>query len=357
MNRLHWPALSTNPAISVVICCHNSAVLLPPTLAHLAAQVVDPSIVWDVLVVDNASQDGTADVARRHWPEGAPAPLRVVSEPKLGLMHARERGIAESNGDIIAFVDDDNWVCPIWIQTVHDVMRQEPAVGALGSVVQPEFETARPTWFAEVSHLYAVTSLGRPSGDVTTTHLLCGAGLSVRRQALTDIRNKGFRPIGVGRQGAGFGAGEDIEMTYALRLAGWRMWVDPRLRVTHFLPARRLRWEYARQLAYGSAYATPERDALVYACKPPRRGVTRRLRRLRERWFWQAGQAAAEVFRSWRGVLNRGAAAQREGDRDALHAEMVLGRLNGLFAMRRSYNARAREIREVVKRMENSTRG
>ena len=59
MDRLHWPALSTNPAISVVICCHNSAAVLPPTLMHLAAQIVDPSVQWEVVVIDNASTDDT----------------------------------------------------------------------------------------------------------------------------------------------------------------------------------------------------------------------------------------------------------------------------------------------------------
>jgi GT2 family glycosyltransferase len=357
MNRLHWPALRANPSISVVICCHNSAAVLPPTLAHLAAQAVDPSVVWEVLIVDNASTDGTAEVAMRLWPAAASAPLRVVREDRLGLMHARERGIAESTGDIVAFVDDDNWMCPEWVQTVRECMRQHPAIGALGSVVEPEFEIPAPPWFARVSSLYAVGPEGKPAGDVTTTHMLCGAGLSVRRQAMTDIRDKGFRPIGVGRQGRGFGAGEDIEMTYALRLCGWRLWVDPRLRVRHFLPARRLRWDYARKLAYGSAYATPERDALICACKPPRRGLARQIRALRERWFWQTGIAAARLVPAWRGLLKMRSAAHAEGDVDVLQTEFVLGRLGGIFAMRRAYDARSREIRQVMERMEKQTRG
>jgi glycosyltransferase involved in cell wall biosynthesis len=357
MNRLHWPALSTNTAVSVVICCHNSAAVLPPTLTHLAAQAVDPSVRWEVVVIDNASTDDTVAVAMRYWPASAPAPLRVISEPRLGLRYARERGIAESSGDIVAFVDDDNWVCPVWVQTVHDVMRQHPAIGALGSVVEPEFDIAPPSWFSRVSHLYAVGPEGAPSGDVTTSHLICGAGLSVRRQALTDIRDKGFRPVGIGRQGSGFGAGEDIEMNYALRLSGWRLWVDPRLRVRHFLPARRLRWDYARKLAYGSAYATPERDALICACKPPRRGVTRLIRHLRERWFWQTGVAVGRVVPAWRGLMKRRAAAHHEGDPDVLHLELVLGRLKGLFAMQRGYDPRSREIRQIMERMEKQTRG
>jgi hypothetical protein len=227
-------------------------------------------------------------------------------------------------------------------------MRQHPGIGALGGVIAPEFETARPSWFEPVAYLYATGPTDEPSGDVTGLHMLCGAGLSVRRSALADIQQKGFRPISVGRQGSALGAGEDSEMTYSLRLAGWRMWIDPRLRLRHFLPARRLSWDYARKLAYGSAFATPERDALVYACKPPRSGVSQRLRVLREGWFWQTGAAVAGLIRAWRGLVKRGLPRSRDGDDDVLQAEFLLGRLAGLLSMRRSYNRRAREIRRVM---------
>jgi glycosyltransferase involved in cell wall biosynthesis len=322
--------------------------LLPATLSHLAAQKVDQGIPWEVIIVDNGSTDGTRDVALRCWPADARAPLRVVSEPTLGLAFARTRGVADAAFDIITFADDDNWLSPHWVQTAYEVMRDHPEVGALGGIVEPQFETSRPGWFSPVAYLYATGPEGEPSGDVTGIHMLCGAGLNVRRRALADIRDKGFRAISVGRQGAGLGAGEDSEMTYSLLLAGWRLWIDPRLRLRHFLPARRLQWRYARALAYGSAYATPERDALVYACKPPRTGITLAIRRVRERWFCQLGTAGLGVLRVMRGVLKRTFDAASDGDRDVLAAEFALGRFSGLLAARRWYNARAAEIRNVM---------
>jgi GT2 family glycosyltransferase len=343
------------PGVSVVICCHNSAGLLPATLKYLTQQVVNPAIPWEVLVVDNASTDDTAAVAEALWPRAHRAHLRVVHEPKLGLAYARARGVGEAAYDIISFVDDDNWLSSTWIQTVYDVMRARPEVGALGGIIEPEFETARPAWFDPVAYLYATGPAGEPAGDVTGLHMLCGAGLSVRQSALADIKRKGFRPISIGRQGGGLGAGEDSEMTYSLRLAGWRLWIDPRLRVRHFLPARRLRWAYARELAYGSAFATPERDALVYACKPPRTGAAQGIRRLRERWFWQLGSAAVEVAASARGLWKRKAAAGNPGDASVLRAEFALGRFRGLLAARQWYNRRSAEIRRVMRAIEAET--
>jgi glycosyltransferase involved in cell wall biosynthesis len=349
--------LGTNTAVSVVICCHNSAAVLPPTLTHLAAQVVDPSVQWEVVVIDNASTDDTVAVAVRHWPASAPAPLRVISEPRLGLMYARERGIAESSGDIIAFVDDDNWVCPVWVQTAVDTMDRYPQVGGLGGFNEPVFERPQPQWFDKVANIYALGPEGAPEGDVTDALLLCGAGFVVRRTALADTTRKGFRSISMDRQGANLGAGGDSEMSYFLRLSGWRLWLNPQLRLGHYLPARRLEWDYARRLAFGSAFATPERDALVYACKPPRTGLALKVRRVRERWFWQTAAAMAAVATAWRGLPKRVLRYGAEGDADVLRAEFLLGRVQGLLAMRRSYNRRSREIRQVMERMEKQTRG
>ena len=342
-------SIAKGPGVTVIICCHNSAALLPATLEHLSRQIVDPRIKWEVLVVDNASTDDTRAIAREAA-AGVPA-LRVVDEPQLGLAHARARGIADARYDLLSFVDDDNWVCRAWVQTVYDVMRDHPDIGALGGNVEPAFETARPAWFGHVENLYAIGPDNGPSGDVTTINMLCGAGLNVRHAALADIRSKGFRSIAVGRQGGSLGAGEDLELTYFLRLAGWKLWLDPRLRLTHYLPARRLRWDYARRLAYGSAFATAERDALVYACKPRRSGLRLSLRRLRERWFWQLGNSVKNLVATGGGTVTRMLGMAREGDRGVLRAEFARGRFAGLVGARRWYNARSTEIRQVMARI------
>src|SRR5260370_5744265 len=76
--------------VSIVVCCHNSERLLPETLARLAAQqFTRPAPTCEVIVIDNASTDRTSSVARASWPTECTIPLRVASEPKLGLASAR----------------------------------------------------------------------------------------------------------------------------------------------------------------------------------------------------------------------------------------------------------------------------
>jgi glycosyltransferase involved in cell wall biosynthesis len=85
----------SRPGVSLVVCTHEGATRLPAVLAHLAAQRVVAALPWEVVVVDNASTDGTAAVARAMWPTTAPAPLRVIAEPRPGVGHARLRGLDE----------------------------------------------------------------------------------------------------------------------------------------------------------------------------------------------------------------------------------------------------------------------
>ena len=76
--------LGALPSISVVICTFNGAKRLVPTLEHLRQQKGAEQIEWEVVVVDNASTDGTAAVARTLWPINNPVPLRIVREPEQG---------------------------------------------------------------------------------------------------------------------------------------------------------------------------------------------------------------------------------------------------------------------------------
>jgi hypothetical protein len=234
-----------------------------------------------------------------------------------------------------------------------ETMRQHPHVGALGGVNEPVFAADRPQWFDKVANIYAVGPTPVSGGDVTEAHALFGAGFVLRRSAFADMRMKGFRSISMDRQGGNLGGGGDSELSYFLRLAGWRLWLNPQLRLRHYLPSRRLDWQYARRLAFGSAFATAERDALVYACKPARTGVGLAVRRLRERWFWQTGAAVATLLAEWRGVSKRVLRLGGDGDDRVLRAEFLLGRVRGLIAMRPTYNRRSREIRQVMKRLRN----
>src|SRR5947207_13768315 len=99
--------MTSTPQISVIIPVRNGATLLEGCLRSVLTQD-HPRDRFDVLVVDNGSTDGSADVARRFG-------LSPLLEPQPGAANARNRGLAAAKGEIIAFTDVDCEVAPTWL--------------------------------------------------------------------------------------------------------------------------------------------------------------------------------------------------------------------------------------------------
>jgi len=96
--------------VSVVIPAKDGAGSLPPLLAGLAQQTL-PREDFEVVVVDNASRDGTADIARA-------AGAQVVHEPIANRSRARNAGVAAARTDLIAFTDADCVPQPRWLEAL-----------------------------------------------------------------------------------------------------------------------------------------------------------------------------------------------------------------------------------------------
>jgi glycosyltransferase involved in cell wall biosynthesis len=329
--------------VSVVICCHNSASRLRPTLEHLTRQKVKSGVAWELIVVDNASTDGTAELARQCWRGDGPAPLRIVREPRPGLTAARIRGLRSARYDIVSFIDDDNWVCERWVSLVDEVMADRPDMAACGGYNAPVFESEPPAWFPLFQRRYAVGAQAAEPGDVTDTEgVLWGAGLSVRRSALLQLLGLGFEPLTTDRQGTSLSSGGDYEICFALRLAGHRLLYDARLQAKHFLPATRLEWRYLRRMARGSGASKVHRDPYVFLLDPSHRSRAWWWRT----WWWQAIQTVRRLGRRPLRAA-RLLAFAREGDPAALDVDAMVGRLGTLLRERGRYDARVRQCHQI----------
>lgn len=325
--------------ISIIVCCHNSSGRLPSTLAHLHAQL-PTSLPWEVVVVDNASTDGTADLAVSCWTSPAPAPLRVQAEPNPGLVHARRRGVACARYDLLSFVDDDNRVCPHWVAILADLFANHPEIGACGSISEGDFEGPPPAWIDSCSAYLAITPPDWGHGDVTAQRTLWGAGLTVRRAAWWQVETLGLAGVLTGRQGAALSSGEDTELCLALRLLGWRLWSEPSLTLRHYMPASRMQWSYLRSLLRASGASTPHLD--------PFYAVLNQWRPAALIWQWQALRVLRQLARSpLRLLLSR--FGECKGDPEVLELEAQLGRLSTLLRLRGAYATQAARLVNKVK--------
>ena len=330
--------------VSIVICCYNAGRLLPQTLACLAAQRLSTAPPpAEVIVVDNASSDETARVALDSWPSDCRIPLRVVHEPTPGLTHARLRGIAEARYEIVCFVDQDNRVAPDWIETVATVMAEHGEVGACGGQTEVVADEVLPSWFEQFQNCYAVGPQGNDAGDITDTRgYLWGAGLCLRKRAWQVLSEKQFSFSLYDRRGQELSAGGDAELCYALRLTGWRLWYEPRLKMHHFMTPERLNWAYLRRVSRGFGAATTGFDSYEMAIKGAPAGFTERLRRT---WSWQTLATIKALLRKPLKLL-RAPLSSMDGDADALRIETLWGRLLDLVKNRENYVFRLRQLKK-----------
>ncbi|WP_262709871.1 glycosyltransferase family 2 protein [Hymenobacter metallicola] len=251
--------------ITFLICTHNGAKRLADTLRHIAAQQVSKTIVWEVLIVSNASSDNTIEVARdlQHT-YNIQVPFRVLDEPVAGKENALIRGFNEAAYENIVIIDDDNWIAPNYLSLVDEIMSAHPEIGVLGAHAEGMFEVTPPAWFDTFQAVYAV---GEQNGGKTgplPDHegYLYGAGSVVRKSAWLKLLAHGFRFTTSTKRGKIIVSGEDVELGDAMQLAGYKLWYDDRLRFKHYMFKERLTWNYLLRIGQGTA--SSQLTSIVY---------------------------------------------------------------------------------------------
>jgi len=244
-----------SPKLSIIICTHNPREnYLHRVLDALRAQTL-PYEQWELILIDNASDTSLATRFDLTWhPLG-----RHIHEEELGLTRARLRGINESNGDILVFVDDDTVLDADYLEEVLVVGDQRPFIGAWGGNVEPEFEINPPDWIGDQAWRLTIFPVKE---DVwsnlreTFETIPLGAGMCLRRSVARHFVercriNGGSNELG--RKGAELSGYEDVDMAYCALDIGLGTGRFKKLRLTHLIPASRLTLDYFIRHAEGDA--------------------------------------------------------------------------------------------------------
>jgi glycosyltransferase involved in cell wall biosynthesis len=223
---------------TIVICTHNRARVLPRALAAVARLEPPAGKAVELVVVDNASTDGTRDEVRE-FQGRAPLPVRYVHEPRMGHSTALNTGIAAARGGRVAFTDDDGCPEPGWLTHADRAFERHQADWVFGRVL-PIWDGRRPAWYGpHVMPLFALLDYGPESFVVTDPgRTFYGVNNICTREALERLG--GYRadlgPMGLGVVGS-LGADEDL-FRRALA-AGCTIVYEPAAAVRHIIPPRR----------------------------------------------------------------------------------------------------------------------
>ena len=220
---------ATSHDFSVIICTRNGRARIGRCLK--AALLLDNC--FEVVVVDDGSEDGTADHVERKFPS-----VRVIRLEPCGLSAARNAGAEAARGDILAFTDDDCAPDREWLTRLGRVFDDGRFAAAGGPNLPPPPQTWREAVVAAVP--------GAPShvmlDDEEAEHLP-GCNLVVTKAAFQAIG--GFDPVF-------HTAGDDVDFCWRLREAGYRLGFAPGAFVWHWRRSS-LRGFLLQQIGYGRA--------------------------------------------------------------------------------------------------------
>lgn len=166
----------SGPLLSVVIPVLNEAGVIEETLRRLVAQ----DGVDEIIVVDNGSEDGTAEVVR-HFAEAYPQ-VELIHQPQRGIPPARNAGFDKARGEIIARTDADTIVAADWAVTIRDFLAENPETAAVTGLCTYHDS---PIGFFLKSGQWLMIRAGRMGGRVGNMY---GPNMAIRREAWEQVR-------------------------------------------------------------------------------------------------------------------------------------------------------------------------
>src|SRR5215208_3956013 len=245
------------PLISVITCTHDPRQdYLEQVLAALKAQTLDRER-WEYIVVDNASAGPLEKSLSLSWHPRA----RCVREERLGLTHARLRGIRESAGELLIFVDDDNVLDRDYLEAAQRVSEEWAILGAWGGQVRALFDEPPPEWTKPYWSRLVIREFDEDRwSNLPMQHetMPSGAGLCVRRGVslfYAGLHEGGRRRIILDRTGQSTVSGGDTDLASCALDLGLGMGLFTALKLGHLIPPTRLEEDYLVRLVEGLAYS------------------------------------------------------------------------------------------------------
>jgi glycosyltransferase involved in cell wall biosynthesis len=277
----------TAPVISVIVPVHNAADTLVAQLDAIAA-TLPTAPAAEVLIIDNRSSDGSADVATA-WAQVNDVDIRVIDAfDQAGEPHARNIGLMAAAGELVAYCDADDQVSPAWLGAIADAL--EDGAYATGPI---DMQLLNEPWIANVRGS-SVTGRSLMYELIPYAH---GCSMGFRRDAL----------LAVGGFDESYTAGCDLDIAIRMWEAGHELQFSESA-LLHYRLRSTLTDTYQQGRFYGhfrvriqnrlvadghisdTKGGTPRRAAWLLR-KSPRALVHRPVR---ARWAWVLGQLIGE---------------------------------------------------------------
>jgi FkbM family methyltransferase len=239
-----WMKYNPVSLVSVILCTYNPRMdLLKRALDSLEKQAI-PKSYFEVIVVDNNS---TKPLDETDLKQGRSLTLRIIRELRQGLTYSRCAGISAAKGDLLIFMDDDNFLDSSYLENAIRIAKQDPRIGLYGGIATAVFETPISNWKKKNLPHLGVRDYG--SSPITSFKEYwgewepIGAGMVARR----DVAQKFVEVIenipvagDLGRKGSQLSSCEDALFARVANRLGYACSYQPSLKLSHYMKRSRL---------------------------------------------------------------------------------------------------------------------
>jgi GT2 family glycosyltransferase len=280
--------MTDSAPVAVVVVTYNAMPWVEPCLQSVRG--------YECIVVDNGSSDGTVAFVRKHFPDAT-----LIEQENRGLGAGWNTGLAAARAPFVLLLNADAWVVDSAVPELESFLTAHPQVGMVGPLLRnPDGSLQRsvrgfPTLWRLATEYFFLRKLA-PTTDLMNAFYAGAFAHDEERKvdwtmaAAVLVRKEALAEVG-GLDEDYFLFGEEVDLAWRLREAGWETWFDPAAEVTHVGGASH----------GGRLYRENLRGHLRFFAKHQGLPEAERARRLLRRSLWLRGL----LFRGGRGEMYR----------------------------------------------------
>lgn len=234
--------------LSVILCTYNRERYIYNVLQSIAAGGYTD---YEIVLVNNNSTDGTEGECQRFAKDHPEVRMRYCVERQQGLSYARNRGIVESQGEVLVYVDDDAVVNREYLQTYADFFSRNKEAVAAGGPITPRYDGCEePGWMSHYTRQLVTGELNLGSREREFPKgAFPGGGNAAYRKSVFDA--VGLFNVELGRKGNSLIGAEEKDLFDKMTSRGMKFYYLPNAILYHLIPPKKLTQDYFDRLTFG----------------------------------------------------------------------------------------------------------
>ena len=232
--------------LSVVICTYNRERYIYNVLESVALNDF-PFDQYEIILINNNCTDNTESECNRFHKLFPQVDFRYFVETNQGLSYARNRGIKESTGEILIYVDDDAVVNDSYLKSYYDFFIKTPDAYAAGGAIIPKYEICQPLWMSYYVQVLLTAYLykGKIIKEFKYGQFPGGGNAAYRKEV---FRKLGLFNVNLGRKGDSLAGAEEKDIFDKMRMNKMPYYYVPDSILYHIIPKEKLSNEYFKRL-------------------------------------------------------------------------------------------------------------